>query len=110
MSFDDELLDDAQHDAQAVEYIRQHLPQELQETLDDELLYYFLDLTVEYLAESEILDAEPDSDGFVEIDAEAIANHLAKKAKNEGMCDFSPSDLLLFVQAQLDFEMGEEEE
>ena len=39
MSFDDELLDDAQHDAQAVEYIRQHLPQELQETLDDERLY-----------------------------------------------------------------------
>ena len=48
--------------------------------------------------------------GFVEFDAEAIANHLAKKAKKEGMGDFSPSDLLLFVQAQLDFEMGEEEE
>lgn len=103
-TIDDELLQDAQEDAQAIAYIRQHLPQELQEAMNDELLYYFLDLTYDYYANSGILDATPDKDGYVEIDGEAIAAHLAKQAKKEGMGDFSTDDLLLFVQAQMDFE------
>ena len=100
MSIDDELLEDAQHDAEAVDYIRKHLPQELQERLDDDLLYYFLDLTVEYLAESNILDAEPDKDGYVDIDVEAIAQHLAKKAQKEGMGQFETDDLQVLVMVQ----------
>ena len=107
MSIDDELLEDAQHDAEAVDYIRKHLPQELQERLDDDLLYYFLDLTVEYLAESNILDAEPDKDGYVDIDVEAIAQHLAKKAQKEGMGQFETDDLQGLVMVQLDYELGE---
>lgn len=109
-SLDDELLQDAQEDARAVAYIKQHLPQELQERFTDDLLYYFLDLIVEYYASSGILDTPADKDGYIEVDEEAIAESLAKQAKKEKMGDFSPEDLLFFVQAQMDFEeeMAEE--
>lgn len=109
MSFDDELLQDAQSDAQAVEFIKAHLPQELQEKFNDDALYYFLDLTEEYFAQSGILDAQPDEEGYVDIDLEEVAAHLAKQAKKEGFGDFSAEDLLFFVQAELDFEEEEED-
>ena len=104
MSLDDELLQDAQKDAATVAYIKTHLPQELQDKFDDDLLYYFLDLIVEYYAESGVLDATPDKDGFIELDEEEIANYLVKKAKKEKMGEFSPEDLLFVVQAQMDYE------
>lgn len=104
MSLDDELLQDAQEDAATVAYIKMHLPQELQDKFDDDLLYYFLDLIVEYYAESGVLDATPDKDGFIELDEEEIANYLVKKAKKEKMGEFSPEDLLFVVQAQMDYE------
>lgn len=88
MNLDEELMQDAQEDAAAVAYIQKHLPQELQEQYDEETLYYFLDLIIEYYTESGILDAQPDKDGYVEIDEEAIADYLAKKAKKEHMGDF----------------------
>ncbi len=104
MNLDEELMLDAQEDAEAVAYIKARLPQEMQEKFTDELLFYFLDLIVEYYTESGILDAEPDADGYVEIDQEAIANTLARKAKKEGMGEFQPDELLFVVQAHMDFE------
>lgn len=109
MNLEEELLQDAQEDAATVAYIKTHIPQELQEKLDDDMLYYFLDLIIEYYAESGVLDATPDKDGFVELDEEAIATYLAKKAKKEGMGVFSPEDLLFVVQAQMDYEESLEE-
>lgn len=104
MSFEDELLQDAQEDAMAVQYISKHLPQELQNLYSEEQLYYFLDLIIEYYTESGILDSTADKDGYIEIDEEAIADYIAKKAKKEGMGSFNPEDLLFVVQAQMDFE------
>jgi len=106
---EEELLLDAESDARAVEFIRAHLPQELQEKFSDELLYYFLDVLAEYYAESDILDQKPDAEGYIEIDMEAIARHLAGKARKEGMGTFDPEDLLFVVQGEMDFQEGEEE-
>ena len=104
MNIEEELLLDAQEDAATVAYIQSHLPQELQEKMTEETLYYFLDVIVEYYAESGVLDAQPDKDGYIELDAEAIALYLAKKAKKEGVGEFSPEELLFVVQAQMDYE------
>lgn len=110
MNLDEELLLDAQDDALAVEYIRTHIPQELQERLTEEQLYYFLDVIVDYFVESGVLDVEADSDGFVEVDEEAIARYVAKKAAKEKMGNFSADDLLFVVRAQMDYEESKEEE
>lgn len=104
MNFEEELLADAQEDAQAVEYIARHLPQELKETFSEEHLYYFLDLIVEYLSESGVLEKEADADGYVDIDEETMAKYLSKKAQKEGVGNFSPDDLLFVVQYYMDYE------
>lgn len=107
---EDELLLDAESAARAVEFIKAHLPQELRGKFPDEALYYFLDVLVEYYAESDVLDQKPDAEGYIEIDMEAIARHLARKARAEGMGTFDPEDLLFVVQGEMDFQESEEEQ
>lgn len=109
MNLEEELLLDAQEDAQAVEFIKNYLPQELKERFNDEALYYFLDVIVEYFAESGILDAPADKDGYIEIDEEAVAAHLAKQAKKEGIGTYTPEELLFVVQGYSEFEESMEE-
>lgn len=108
MNLDEELMLDAQEDATVVAFIKNNLPQELQEKFNEEQLYYFLDVIIEYYTESGILDAQPDKDGYINIDEEAIAEYVSKKAKKEGMGVFNPEDLLFVVQAQMDFEESQE--
>lgn len=101
--FEDELLQDAEDDARTVEYIKTHLPQELKDKFSEEELYYFLDSIVEYYAESGILDAEPDKDGCIEIDMEAIAQHMVKQAKKDKMGDYDADELRWIVEAEMDY-------
>lgn len=100
---DDELMNDAQLDAEIVAFVRNALPQEMKETYTDELLYYFHDVLEEYLAESDILEAEPDEEGFVNIDMEAIALHLQQQAKKDKIGNFPTDELLLLAEAELSF-------
>ena len=76
---DDFLLEDAD-DEKTVEFIKNYLPQELKEKFEDDELYYFLDLIDEYYSESGILDAQPDNDGYVNIDLEEVVAYIVKEA------------------------------
>lgn len=100
---DDELMKDAEYDADVVAYVREQIPQELKEKFNDEELFYFHDLVEDYLAESAVFEAEPDEEGFVDIDIEDIAEHLQKTAKKEGMGEYELEDLLRIVDAELFF-------
>lgn len=100
---DDELMQDAQYDAEVIAHVRQQIPLELKEVFDDETLYYFHDFIEDFLAESDVLDAEPDEDGFVEIDIEDIAKHLQKKAAKEGIGNFDLEALGFVVEAELSY-------
>lgn len=109
-NFEDELLQDAEDDRRTVEYIRNYLPQELKERFSDDELYYFLDVIVEYYAESGILDAEPDKDGYIDIDIEDIAQHVAQQAKKDKMGDFDPEELRWVVEGEMEYGESIEEE
>lgn len=108
--FEDELLQDAEDDLRTVQFIRNYLPQELKERFSDDLLFYFLDVIIEYYASSGILDAQPDKDGYIDIDIEAIAEHLAKQARKDNMGDFSPEELRWIVEGEMEYAEGLEEE
>ena len=82
---DDFLLADAD-DEKTIEFIKNYLPQELKEKFSDDELYYFLDLIDEYYSESGILDAQPDEDGYVNIDLERCS----------GACNFRGGQDILF--------------
>lgn len=100
---DDELMQDAQFDAEVIEFVRQQLPVELKEKFDDETLYYFHDLLEEYLAESDVFESVADEEGYVNIDVEVIAEYMQKKAAKEGVGNFDKEDLLLVADAELSF-------
>lgn len=103
-SFEDDLLLDAAEDTKALQYIRQQLTAEESEKFTDDLLYYFIDLMVEYYAESGILDAAPDAEGFVDINLNEIALYMAEKAKKEKIGNFEFEELVPVIEHYLDFE------
>ena len=98
-NFEDELLDDAQHDAQAVAYMYAHLPQEMQEVFTEENLYYCLDLIETYFTEKIDFTAEE-----VEIDLELITDYILKTAKKDNYEALNEEGVYLAVNAYFDFE------
>lgn len=110
-SLEQELLQDAEDDARAVEYIKRYLPQEVKDKFTDEELYYFLDVIVEYYTNSGVLDAEPDADGYVYIDQDKVVDYVIRQARKDKMGDFSPEDILWVVQGEMEYgETAAEEE
>ena len=73
---EDDFLLDAEDDVKAVEFIKNYLPQDLKDKFTDEDLYYILDLIAEYYTSSECLDAEPDEEGYIDIDLVEIVNYI----------------------------------
>lgn len=102
-SEDDFLLDDAAEDARTVAFIRNYLPQELKERFSDEDLYYFLDLIIEYYATSGCLDAEPDEEGYINIDQDEIVEFLLSEAEKDNISGFTAEELLFVVQGEMEY-------
>ena len=110
MSIDDELLLDAEDDVREIEFIRNQLPQELKDKFSDDELFYFLDVIIDYYTSSGVFDAEPDSDGCVEIDLDKVVDFVIKKAKKEDMGSYEHDDVLFVVQAEMDYSEQQAEE
>ena len=99
---DDFLLADAD-DEKTIEFIKNYLPQDLKEKFTDDELIYFLDLIDEYYVESGILDADPDEDGYVNIDLEKVVEYIVKEAKKDEMGEFDPEEVLFVVQGEMEY-------
>ena len=97
--FEDELLDDAQHDANAVAYMYAHLPQEMQEKFTEENLYYCLDLIETYLTEKVDFTQEE-----VELDLEVITKYILQVANKDKYDSLDEEGVYLAVNAYFDFE------
>lgn len=99
---EDFLLEDAD-DENTIEFIKNYLPQELKEKFTDDELYYFLDVMVDYYSTSGCLDAQPDADGYINIDQDEIVNYVVSEAKKDGMGDFDPEEILFVVQGEMEY-------
>ena len=98
----DELFDNAD-DEKCVEYIKNYLPQELKGRFSDDQLYYFLDVIDDYYVSSGVLDAQPDKDGCVSIDLDAVADYVVKESKKDKVGDFSQDDIFFIVQGEMEY-------
>lgn len=103
-TFDDELRLDAEENAREVEFIREQLPADLKEKFSDADIQYMMDTIVDYYFTSGVLDAQPDKDGFVDIDLQAVAEHVCKQAATEGRTDYDAEEVFFIVQADMDFQ------
>ncbi len=103
MGIEDDFLQDDVDDEKTIEYIKAYLPQELKEKFSDDEFYYFLDLIDEYYSQSGILDAEPDADGYVDIDLEKIVDYIIEEARKDEMGNYDPEEILFIVQGEMDY-------
>ena len=99
---DDFLLSDAD-DEKPIEFIRNYLPQELKDKFSEDELYYFLDLIDEYYSESGILDAQPDADGYVDIDLEQVVEYIVQEAKKDEVGEYDQEEILFVVQGEMEY-------
>jgi len=100
-SFEEELLQDEQENQQEIAFIRKQLPVDLKEAYTDKQLLWMIDTIVSYYVESGILDS---NDEEIDIDLEAVADHVCKQAKKEGLGEFDSQDIFFVVEADLDFQ------
>lgn len=110
MSKEEELLQDDFDDERAIEFIKNYLPQELKTKFSDDEYYYFLDLIYEYCSNSDLLDAEPDAEGYVDIDLEKIVDYIVKEARKDNMGEYNPEEILFVVQGEMEYEDSQNEE
>ena len=104
---EEDFLEQAADDVQTVEFIKSFLPQDVKEKFTDDDLFYFIDVLADYYVESGLLEQEPDADGCIDIDTEAIAVAIAERARKDKYGNFDPEDLIWIVQGELEY--GEEE-
>lgn len=103
MGLEEDFLSNDLDDEKTIEFIKNYLPQELKEKFTDDEFYYFLDLIDEYYAQSGILDAKPDADGYVEIDLEKIVDYIVKEARRDEMGEYDPEEILFVVQGEMEY-------
>ncbi|MBR4366728.1 MAG: hypothetical protein IKP43_08110 [Bacteroidaceae bacterium] len=108
--FDNDMLLDAEYDAQEVEFIKNYLPSEVKDKFSEEQIYYILDVICEYYSEKGVFDEDADDDSEIEIDLDDVAEYVAQKAKKEDMGDFDPEDLLFIIQGDFEFNVPDDEE
>lgn len=105
-TFEDDLLADAENDRQTVEFIKNYLPQEVKEKFTDEDLYYFLDVIGEYYCD--LLDKAGNNED-IDIDIDAVSEHIATQARKDKMGTFDPEDLRWVVYGELEFGDSQQE-
>ena len=54
-------------------------------------------------SESGILDAQPDADGYVDIDLEEVVAYIVKEAKKDEMGEYDPEEVLFVVQGEMEY-------
>lgn len=99
----DDFLAEDLDDEKTIEYIKSYLPQDLKGKFTDDELYYFLDVMDEYYANSGILDADPDEEGFIDIDLDKVVDFVIKEAKKDGIGEFEHDDILFVVQGEMEY-------
>ena len=100
--FDEEIRLDEEENRRELPFIRTQLPPSIKMFYSDKDILYMMDLIVEYYYESGILES---TDEEVDIDLEVVAEHVCKKAKEQGFSSsFNPEEVFFIVQADLDFQ------
>ena len=101
-SLDEELRLDEEENLREVEFIRTQIPSDFKKVYSKSDLLWIMDAIVDYYYTSGILES---NDEEVDIDMEAVAEYVCKKAENEGVSNsFNPEEVFFIVQADLDFQ------
>lgn len=101
-NIDEEIRLDEEENRRELAFIRTQLPPSIKKFYSDKDILWMMDAIVDYYFDSGILESNEEE---VDIDLEAVAEHVCKRAKDEGFCSsFNPEEVFFIVQADLDFQ------
>lgn len=101
-NIDEEIRLDEKENRRELAYIRTQLPTDIKKYYSDKDILYMMDLIVDYYYTSGILESNEEE---IDIDLEAVAEYVCKKAKEEGFSSsYNPEEVFFIVQADLDFQ------
>ena len=100
-SIDEMIRMDEEEDLKELAFIRQQISSEMKATYSDNDILYIMDTIVDYYYSSGILESTEDE---IDIDLEQVAEYVCQQGKKERNLTFNPEDVLLIVQADLDFQ------
>ena len=101
-SIDEEIRLDEEENRRELAFIRTQLPPSIKKFYSDKDILWMMDAIVDYYFDSGILESNEEE---VDIDLEAVAEYVCKRAKDEGFCSsFNPEEVFFIVQADLDFQ------
>ncbi len=111
MGIENDFLLEDEDDEKTIEFIKNYLPQEMKDKFTDDDLYYILDLIIEYYTNSGCLDAEPDDEGYINIDQDAIVDFIMKESVKNDMGPYNPEEVFFVVQGEMEYgnQLGEVE-
>jgi len=99
---DEFMLEDFDDD-KTIEFVRNYISTELKEKLSDDDLEFFLDTISDYYCDNGVFDQEPDADGCVDVDVEAVAKYLVSEAKKHNVGTFDLDEMMQIVAGELEF-------
>jgi len=90
-------------DSQAIEFIKNHLPEEQKTQIDEDAIQYVLDLVCEYYEENGLLD--DDNEEMFEVEESEIAeddmfNYISALVKKEKVFEMSDEQLQLILDGE----------
>lgn len=110
MEKDNDFLLEDEDDEKTIEFIKNYLPQEMKSAFSDDDLYYILDLIAEYYTTSGCLDAEPDEEGYINIDQNEIVDYIMKESAKDKVGPFDPESVYFVVEGEMEYGNQMEEE
>jgi len=82
-------------DDAAVEFIHNHLPQDLKEKFPEDTLYYLLDLICEFYEKNDYLNDDDE-----EKEERELIAFMIKEARKDAIGSFLPDDILMVLRAE----------
>ena len=86
-------------DSQAIEFIKNHLPDEQKAQIDENIIQYVLDLVCEYYEENGLMD-EDDEVEESEIAEDDMFNYISALVKKEKIFEMSDEQLQLILDGE----------
>jgi len=79
----------------AVEFIHNHLPQDLKIIFSKDTLYYILDLICEFYEQNDYLNEDDE-----EKEEKELIAYIVKQSKKDAIGSFLPDDVLMVLRAE----------
>ena len=86
-------------DSQAIEFIKNHLPEEQKTQIDEDAIQYVLDLVCEYYEENGLMDEE-DGVEESEIAEDDMFNYVSALVKKDKIYEMSDEQLQLILDGE----------